>query len=102
MKKILTLIAAILLLNSCEIPISSTVNTQEDYIRLVISDPFMDGDTYKRTFSIIKFDYEGHNYIYMKMLDCDGHSIVHDPNCPCHNQEQQKTTSRTTKFSWEQ
>ena len=32
---------------------------------------------------VLKFEYEGHNYICFKPYRIDSSSIVHDPDCPC-------------------
>lgn len=39
---------------------------------------------------IVKFQYEGHHYIWFRSLNggyagWDG-GIIHDPNCPCHKE----------------
>lgn len=40
-------------------------------------------DSYSRTYRVIEFTYNGHDYIMF--LGTETMSVVHDPNCSCMN-----------------
>lgn len=40
----------------------------------------------RRPIDIGKFQYEGHSYIIFDIYSDNG-TIIHDPDCPCHNNE---------------
>ena len=44
------------------------------------------GSEFISSMPIMKFEYDGHKYIMFG--DGEGKSVVHDPNCPCHNHYQ--------------
>lgn len=88
----------------CEYPIEETVSGSEEYVKISIHDPIGEGYDYTRTLDITKFEYEGHDYIFMRIMNSDSYgSFLHDPNCPCHKQEKiiPENIETKTKFSWE-
>ena len=60
----------------------SLVGCKEKHTRIV---------HYENVLQVIKFEFEGHNYMAIEVSNT-GHTniagVVHDPNCPCQNNQE--------------
>lgn len=81
MKKILAILAGLMLLSSCD----SGVNLPEANVKFTKMSKQKD-----LKFYIIKYEFEGHKYqfhsFYLGNLSGEG-GPVHDPDCPCLNND---------------
>lgn len=78
MKKIMFFIMTVLMLASCCETCQTTSETVHRNISSIVVRPI---DSYTRSYSIIEFGYNEHDYIMF--LDPESMSVVHNPNCNC-------------------
>lgn len=70
----------LVLLTSCQ------VNPYDDVKPEKVTSVSIDFGSFNRVLDIVKLQYEGHSYIMFDgTSDCA--TILHDPDCSCHNNE---------------
>lgn len=86
MKKIISFLLGLVLVTSfvsCSEPI--TTETKADGNKITYTETYEGGTTISTSFTIHKFEYEGHTYLYfMKTCGEQGYGgLTHDENCKC-------------------
>lgn len=70
----------VLILSACCETCQTTSETVHGNMSRLVIKPT---DSYIRSYSIIEFGYNGHDYIMF--IDPESMSVVHNPNCSCMN-----------------
>lgn len=78
MKKILYVLFMIMFITSCT---STGINNKNIDIATIKVQGNLHGNI---NIQVLRFEYEGHNYICFRPNSKYNKNIIHDPNCPCH------------------
>ena len=95
MKKVIYIIATVLLLASCcgtTYEISHTDGNKE-YVRIKL------GNNSVKSLTVYRYEYDGHKYILFGDSEFNN-GVVHDPDCPCHTVEVPSKTETSDYPDW--